>query len=156
MNSSWDILLQILAFLLQFYRNSTAFEHKRRFSQVHKHKNQIKTVLHTNFKYDTFEMQKKMPVMTRKKMGLPFNQWYFFKKYHWLNGRPLLWMFKVSDANVDASTQTLAKADFLTASCGSSSRIFSNAAFSSEMFFGCCSDICTSPASTRNMVVKRI
>jgi len=27
-----------------------SFKHKRRFSQVHKHKNQIKTILHTNFK----------------------------------------------------------------------------------------------------------
>jgi len=35
------------------------FKHKRRFSQVHKHKNRIKIILHTNFKYDTFEMQKK-------------------------------------------------------------------------------------------------
>jgi len=27
-----------------------SFKHKRQFSQVHKHKNQIKTILHTNFK----------------------------------------------------------------------------------------------------------
>jgi len=27
-----------------------SFKHKRRFSQVHKHKNQIKTNLHANFK----------------------------------------------------------------------------------------------------------
>jgi len=27
-----------------------SFKHKRRFSQVHKHKNQIKPILHTNLK----------------------------------------------------------------------------------------------------------
>ena len=35
------------------------FKHKRRFSQVHKHRNWIKIILHTHFKYDRFEMQKK-------------------------------------------------------------------------------------------------
>ena len=44
-----------------------------------------------------FEMQKKMPVMARRKC-------------HWLNDRPLQWMFKVSATSVDASVQTLTKA----------------------------------------------
>jgi len=44
-----------------------------------------------------FKMQKKTPVMTRR-------------KYHWLNDRPLQWMLKVSATSVNASMQTLAKA----------------------------------------------
>jgi len=36
-----------------------SFKHKIRFSQVHEHKNQIKTILRTILSYDTFEMQKK-------------------------------------------------------------------------------------------------
>jgi len=39
-------------------------KHKRRFSQVHKHKNQIKTIYTQILSYDTFEMQKKMPAIT--------------------------------------------------------------------------------------------
>jgi len=43
-------MLQILAFSTLVLQKQHSFKHKRRFSQVHKHKNQIKTVLHTNFK----------------------------------------------------------------------------------------------------------
>jgi len=63
----------------------------------------------------------------------------------------------VSAAGVDGSVQNLRKLviHFLTASCGSSSHIFSNA-----LVQRCSSvvdsDICTFPASTPNMVVKRI
>jgi len=46
------------------------FRHRRRFSQVHIHKNRIKIILHTDFKYDTFEMQEKTTVVT-------------CRKYHW-------------------------------------------------------------------------
>ena len=35
------------------------FKHKRRFSQVYKHRNQIKTIYTQILSYDTFEMQKK-------------------------------------------------------------------------------------------------
>jgi len=35
------------------------FKHKRWFSQVHKHKNQIKTIYTPILSYDAFEMQKK-------------------------------------------------------------------------------------------------
>ena len=42
------------------------FKHKRRFSQVQKHTNQIKTIYTQILSYDTFEMQKKMPAMTRR------------------------------------------------------------------------------------------
>ena len=33
-----------------FLQKQHRFKHKRQFSQVHKHKNQIKTILHTNLK----------------------------------------------------------------------------------------------------------
>ena len=47
-----------------------SFKHKIWFSQVHEHKNQIKTILHTNFSYNTFEMQKKNTILDMQKMSL--------------------------------------------------------------------------------------
>ena len=42
------------------------FKHKGRFSQVYKHKNQIKTIYTQILSYDTFEIQKKVPAITRR------------------------------------------------------------------------------------------
>jgi len=42
------------------------FKHKRRFSQVHQQKNQIKTIYTQILSYDTFEIQKKVPAITRR------------------------------------------------------------------------------------------
>ena len=65
---------------------------------MHKHKNRIKIILHTNFKYDTFEMQKKTTVMNAENIT-DITIWM----------RPLQWMFKVSASatSVDASLQKL-------------------------------------------------
>ena len=91
---SWDILplvLQTANFSISslVLQKQLRFKHKRRFCQVHKHKNQIKTILHANFK---------LTHLKRKKTR------------HDTQERPLQWMFKVSAASVDVSLQTLAKA----------------------------------------------
>ena len=65
---------------------------------MHKHKTIRSKPFYTLIlSYDTFEMQKKTPVTTRR-------------SYYWLNDRPLQWMFKVSATSVDGSMQTLVKA----------------------------------------------
>jgi len=94
---SLDILplvLQILAFLLLFYRNGTGLNIKMIFSSEQT-QNQIKTILCTNFELRHVWNAEKTPVTT-------------CRKYHWLNDSPLQWMFKVSATSVDASVQMLA------------------------------------------------
>ena len=94
---SWDILplvLQILAFQLHVDRNGTGLNIKDDFLKwTNKHKNQIKTILHTNFKLRHVWSAEKPPAMTRR-------------EYYRLNDRPLQWMFKVSATSVDTSVQT--------------------------------------------------
>jgi len=83
-------------FLLQFYRNGKGLNMKTIFSSEQT-QNQIKTILHTNFKLRHVWNAETTLVMTHR-------------KYHWLHDRHLQRIFKVSATSVDASVQTLAKA----------------------------------------------
>jgi len=94
-----------------------SFKHKRRFSQVYKQINHIKTSLHPNFKL--------WHVWTAKKR----QSWHVRNITDWMVDLYSECLKCPPPVLMQASHRRLGKRviDFLTASCGSSSHIFSNA-----------------------------